>query len=64
VVEEGGGWNRIYLNFTAGNPLFLLPRELSFKHKELLITNYESIPAEEINQVTLRPFEARVYRLW
>ena len=31
--------------------------------KDLLIGNYDVDPAEDIRDFTLRPFEARVYRL-
>lgn len=53
----------VILNFTKGTPVFALPTHVSFCDKELLISNYEADPTEDIHQLTLRPFEARVYRL-
>ncbi len=51
------------LNFTQDTPVFALPPHIRFSDKELLISNYEADPAEDIRRLTLRPFEARVYRL-
>jgi oligo-1,6-glucosidase len=51
------------LNFTADTPVFALPGGLSSSNPELLIANYPVDPAENIREFTLRPFEARVYRL-
>ena len=53
----------VMLNFTAGTPVFELPDPISFTGKELLIGNYEVDPAEDIHRLTLRPYEAHVYRL-
>lgn len=53
----------IILNFGAGAPIFELPGELRFGGQELLISNYAVDPAEAIHRLTLRPYEARVYRL-
>jgi oligo-1,6-glucosidase len=53
----------VILNFTDGMPIFALPADIQLSGKELLISNYEIDPAEDIRQLTLRPFEARVYRL-
>ncbi len=53
----------VMLNFTKNTPVFALPTHISFSDKELLISNYAVDPAEDIRQLTLRPFEARVYRL-
>lgn len=53
----------VVLNFTRNTPVFALPADLSFTEKELLIGNYPVDPAEDIQRPTLRPFEARVYRL-
>lgn len=53
----------IILNFTEKTPNFELPAGLSFSNKELLISNYTVDPAEDIQRLTLRPYEARVYRL-
>jgi len=51
----------VILNFTGNRPIFALPAELIFDAAELLIGNYDVDPAEDIRQLTLRPFEARVY---
>jgi oligo-1,6-glucosidase len=53
----------VVLNFTKNTPIFALPGHISFTDKELLISNYEVDPAEDIHRLTLRPFEARVYWL-
>ncbi len=53
----------VILNFTENTPVFALPSHMSYAEKELLIGNYEVDPSEDIRQVTLRPFEARVYQL-
>lgn len=62
----------VLLNFTQDTPVLTLPDEVSFDSQELLISNYgmnnvmdnnEAEGREEIRQLTLRPFEARVYRL-
>ncbi len=53
----------VILNFTPDSPVFTLPEHVSFGDKELLICNYPVDPAEDIDRLTLRPFEARVYRL-
>jgi len=54
----------VVLNFRKSTPVFVLPTDVSFADKELLIGNYAVDPAEDIRRLTLRPFEARVYRLW
>ena len=53
----------VILNFTKDEPVFELPSSVLFSEKELLIGNYAVDPIEEIRQLTLRPYEARVYRL-
>jgi len=53
----------IILNFTKNTPVFALPTHIAFAGKELLIRNYAVDSAEDISLLTLRPFEARVYRL-
>jgi oligo-1,6-glucosidase len=53
----------VMLNFTTDTPAFALPTHVPLSDKELLISNYEVDPAEDIRLLTLRPFEARVYRL-
>ena len=53
----------VILNFTASTPVFTLPDDLPAGNPELLIANYPVDAAEDIREVKLRPFEARVYRL-
>ncbi|HRW05126.1 MAG TPA: alpha-glucosidase [Caldilineaceae bacterium] len=53
----------VILNFTADTPRFVLPDHLVVENAALLIANYEVETAEAIDQLTLRAYEARVYRL-
>jgi len=53
----------VILNFTANASVFGLPDDLPARDAELLIANYPVDAAEDLRQLTLRPFEARVYRL-
>jgi oligo-1,6-glucosidase len=53
----------VILNFTKATPVFTLPAHISFAGQELLLGNYEVNAAEGIQELTLRPFEARVYFL-
>lgn len=53
----------IILNFSRNRPLFTLPPHLTFTTATLLISNYPVDPVEAPTQLTLHPYEARVYRL-
>jgi oligo-1,6-glucosidase len=53
----------VILNFTANRPVFALPSDITYSAKDLMIANYEVDAAEDIALLTLRPYEARVYRL-
>ena len=53
----------VILNFRGNSPVFHLPENISFTTGELLISNYRTDSASDIRQITLQPFEARVYRL-
>ncbi len=53
----------VILNFSGNSPVFYLPGKISFASAELLISNYNVDINESFYQITLRPFEARVYRL-
>jgi oligo-1,6-glucosidase len=53
----------VILNFSRNSPVFRLPENISYSSAELLIGNYNVDVDENIRQITLRPFEARVYRL-
>jgi oligo-1,6-glucosidase len=52
----------VLLNFTNDAPMITLPNQLNLNNRELLIGNYASIETDDGVQLTLRPFEARVYR--
>jgi oligo-1,6-glucosidase len=53
----------VILNFSGDTPVFVLPEYLYFYDKQPLIANYEIDPAAETDRLTLRPYEARAYRL-
>jgi oligo-1,6-glucosidase len=53
----------VVLNFSPNTPIFHLPENITFASTELLISNYEVDPNEDIHQIPLRAYEARVYRL-
>jgi oligo-1,6-glucosidase len=53
----------VILNFTGDEPVFALPSTINFAHQELLIANYPVDPGQEIELLTLRPYEARAYLL-
>ena len=53
----------VILNFSRNTPVFHLPENISFSNKELLISNYNVGVNQDIQEIVLRPYEARVYRL-
>lgn len=53
----------VVLNFSKETPVFTLPTDLPVARQELLISNYDVDPAEDMRWYPLRPFEARVYHL-
>ena len=53
----------VMLNFSKSTPVFALPPSISFADSELLISNYPVEPDEDLSLLTMRPYEARVYRL-
>jgi oligo-1,6-glucosidase len=53
----------VILNFSQDTPVFELPSHIAFSQQELLIANYGVNSAEDLQQIKLRPYEARVYRL-
>jgi oligo-1,6-glucosidase len=53
----------VILNFSKNTPEFNLPKNIPFTTSELLISNYNVDSGNDIHQMTLRPFEACVYRL-
>jgi oligo-1,6-glucosidase len=53
----------VVLNFSKDTPVFSLPPAIPSTGQALLISNYPGEAAEDLAQLTLRPYEARVYRL-
>lgn len=53
----------VLLNFSKSTQIFTLPEHLTFTGAEILINNYEVNAGDTLGEITLRPFEARVYRL-
>jgi oligo-1,6-glucosidase len=53
----------VILNFSADQPVFALPTNVHFDTADLLLANYDVQRAQDIRVLTLRPYEARVYRL-
>ncbi len=53
----------VILNFTADAPVFMPPDGHSLDGASVLIANYPMDEAEDLQRLTLRPYEARVYRL-
>ncbi|GLC30823.1 glycoside hydrolase family 13 protein [Clostridium omnivorum] len=52
----------VILNFFEKEVEFKLPKEIEFKHYELLLSNYK-VQDCGINNISLKPYEARVYKL-
>lgn len=53
----------IITNLSKKKAIFELPANLDGKSKQLLISNYSIEAEEDIQEITLRPYEARVYLL-
>ena len=53
----------VVLNFSRETPVFSLPPEVAAAGADLLIANYPVAPGQDFHSFTLRPYEARVYRL-
>ncbi|MGP7819754.1 alpha-glucosidase C-terminal domain-containing protein, partial [Niallia sp. 01092] len=53
----------VVCNYYEQNTTFILPESITFNEKELLISNYHTDESEEIKEINLRPYEARVYKL-
>ncbi len=51
----------VILNFFAGEPVFEWPDSVKIEGIELLISNYKPDEWEDLRQLRLRPYEARVY---
>ena len=54
----------VICNFSDENPVFELNKEFIIDNKSLLISNYEVDTDQTIERIVLRPYEARVYRVW
>ena len=54
----------IILNFFPSQTIFNLPANINYQEKELLISNYDVEEKEDIKNIYLRPYEARVYKLY
>lgn len=54
----------IILNFFSSQAIFNLPKNIDYKDKKLLISNYDIEEDEDINRIYLQPYEARVYWLY
>jgi len=52
----------VMCNFTSENSKFILPDNIKYSKKEMLISNYDAI-SNEIEKIDLKPYEARVYLL-
>jgi oligo-1,6-glucosidase len=53
----------VILNFSKEPAVFALPENIDYSRKDVLIANYPIDPVTDIRRFTLRPYEARVYRL-
>ena len=54
----------IILNFFSSQTIFNLPEDIEYKDKKLLISNYDIDEDEDIKNIYLRPYEARLYKLY
>ncbi|EJQ47419.1 oligo-1,6-glucosidase [Bacillus cereus BAG5X1-1] len=52
----------VIANFTSGECVFELPEDISYSELELLIHNYD-VEIGSIDNITLRPYEAMVFKL-
>ena len=53
----------VALNFSPAPAEFALPPEIAYIHCERLIGNYPAGKDDDARRFTLKPYEARVYRL-
>ena len=53
----------VILNFSENTPEFNLPENITYATSDLLISNYKVDSSDDIHKITLRPYEARLYRL-
>ncbi|SHF05759.1 glycoside hydrolase family 13 protein [Caloramator proteoclasticus] len=52
----------VVVNFFSGTPEFKLPEDVEIKEAKLILSNY-NCGDENINNITLRPYEARIYKI-
>lgn len=60
--ELNGDKILVICNFSGENQQFILPKGIEVKDVQLLISNYP-VEGENINNIDIKPYEARVYRL-
>ena len=53
----------VVCNFTGNKTKFALEEKIEFKSRELLISNYDVDVNEPIDNIELRPYESRIYKL-
>lgn len=53
----------VITNFSSETPIFRLPEHITYSAKQLLISNYDVDEKEDLHEIRLRPWEARVYKL-
>jgi len=53
----------VICNFTGNKTKFVCEEQIKFKSRELLISNYNVDGNEQIDNIVLRPYESRVYKL-
>ena len=53
----------VILNFSPAEAVFALPSHVAVTKRELIIANYPVDLEQDISLLTLRPYEARVYRV-
>ncbi|MFD1738984.1 alpha-glucosidase [Bacillus salitolerans] len=53
----------VICNFSGETPVFNIPNSVNYTAKEVFVSNYEVDSNEDITSFTLKPYEARVYKL-
>lgn len=53
----------VIVNFFNNQPIFNLPEHIKYKAAELLLSNYTVNNEESIENINLRPYEARIYKI-
>ncbi len=54
----------VILNFYEDMTTFKLPSDIKLNKKELLISNYNVNEPDDLKNINLKPYEARVYKLF